>query len=142
MAIQCTGMRLLACFPGKDLQFFMIFKGDPGRRPRGAQGDPKGAKALQREPKRAPGDPQGVPKGAPNGAKTSQQGRQLYKLTPDQPQSGRYVIMSTCVCVHVHVYTHKSLIPKVSKKSSQSDTKVIPKSPQNDPEVTPIESAT
>ena len=36
--------------------------------------------------------PQGVPKGAPNGAKRRKRGRKLYKLTPDQPQSGQYVI--------------------------------------------------
>ena len=59
MAIQCTGMRLLACFPVKDLQIFMIFKGRPReeaqgspRRPKGGQGAPKGAKKSPRGPPR------------------------------------------------------------------------------------------
>ena len=79
----------------------MIFKGRARGRPRGARGDPKRTKALQREPKgalggekRAPGEPQGTEKELqrePKGAKRSKKGHALYKLTPDQPQSGQYV---------------------------------------------------
>ena len=45
MAIQCTGMRLLACFPVKDLQIFMIFKGRPREE---AQGSPRRPKVHQK----------------------------------------------------------------------------------------------
>ncbi len=109
MAIRCTGTKLLALFPVKGLQIFMIFKGRPReeaqgspRRPKEGQGAPKGAKRIPR-------GAQGEPKGAPNGAKRSKQGRQLYKLTPDQPQSGRYVLVEELQTVRLVLATPKRL---------------------------------
>ena len=103
-SILCTGATLLAIFPVKDLTIFMISqeggrkeaRGSP-RRPKEGQGTPKEAKRTPRGARKEVQGAKKMPKGrqreTQRGARGANRDKHyiLYKLTPDQPQSGRYV---------------------------------------------------
>ena len=84
-SFSCTGIEDPSIWAGKGGPYLnMGAQGTPGR--------PKESQEARKGSKRSPMGVQGMQKGVPNGAKRSKRGRKLYKLTPDQPQSGQCVI--------------------------------------------------